>query len=487
MSTTIEQLDRIVRTAHEAFAAARDVAPRTRANWLEAIATALEGAGDELLALAHEETHLPEGRLRGELARTVFQIRLFADEVLRGEPLDATIDHVDPSWGMGPRPDLRRVNFPLGVVGVFGSSNFPFAFSVMGGDSVSGLAAGCGVVHKIHDAHEKLGQRTAEIVIQALQAAGAPRGLFATVIGRPAGEELVTHRLVRAIGFTGSTQVGRLLLDRAAARPEPIPFYGELASINPVFVTQRAWQARKEEILREYVGSYTLGMGQFCTKPGLLFVPQLDMATSRILQAAVAAVQPAQMLTSALAGGYRKVRDEMRHRPKVEVLVAGDDGDSPAPTLLTTSVAAVLENRDILAEEMFGPASIIVQYDDESQLTQVAATLDGQLTTTVQAEPGEQLTELISELQARSGRVIWNAWPTGVTVTYAQQHGGPYPATTAAGTTSVGTAAVRRFLRPVSYQGFPDEALPLALQENNPWGIMRRVDGEWQHASKVAK
>ncbi len=213
-------------------------------------------------------------RLRGELKRTVFQLRLFAAEIRQGEHFDATIDHADPGWGMGPRPDLRRLNVPIGVVGVFGASNFPFAFSVMGGDSASALAAGCAVVHKAHDGHLNLAVRTAETVTAALDAAGAPSGLFSLVTGRPAAEALVDHPAVKAIGFTGSTAGGRALFNRAAARPEPIPFFGELGGINAVFVTEGAWAARREEILSGYAGSFTMGMGQFCTKPGLLFVPR---------------------------------------------------------------------------------------------------------------------------------------------------------------------------------------------------------------------
>lgn len=479
METMLTELDQTVKGAQHAFDRSRSADPRTRAAWLEAIASSLEESSDELVALAQSETHLAEGRLVGELKRTVFQIRLFADEVLTGELLDATIDHADDSWGMGPRPDIRRVNIPLGVVGVFGASNFPFAFSVIGGDSVSALAAGCSVVHKIHEAHQQLGLRTAELVQQALRKGGAPEGLFTAVTGRAAGEALVDHPLLQAIGFTGSTRIGKLLRDRAASRPIPIPFYGELGSINPVFVTQSAWASRKEEILREYVDSYTLGMGQFCTKPGLLFVPHLEDQDRQLLRELIGRVEPTRMLTSGLAEGFCDVRDEVQGQPQVQVVVEGSNGDAPAPSLFITSVVDVLENPSIVREEMFGPASIIVQYDNETQLVEAVTTVEGQLTTTVHAEAGDELIDLVNELEARSGRVIFNAWPTGVTVTYAQQHGGPYPATTSLRTTSVGTAAARRFLRPVSYQGVPDMVLPPPLQEANPWAIRRRVDGKW--------
>ncbi|HCB59973.1 MAG TPA: aldehyde dehydrogenase (NADP(+)), partial [Arthrobacter bacterium] len=237
MTTTVDDLNASVDAAHAAFEKGRTADPGTRASWLEAMAAALEHDADALVAIAAQETHLGEPRLRGELKRTVFQLRLFATEVRDGEHFDATIDHVDPDWGMGPRPDLRRLNVPIGVVGVFGASNFPFAFSVMGGDSASALAAGCAVVHKAHDGHRNLARRTAETVVAALDAAGAPSGLFSLVTGRPAAEALVDHPAVKAIGFTGSTAGGRALFNRAAARPEPIPFFGELGGINAVFVT----------------------------------------------------------------------------------------------------------------------------------------------------------------------------------------------------------------------------------------------------------
>ena len=471
-------VDQVVKRAQRAYEASRGASPRTRAGWLEAVAQALEQHRAELVALAREETHLADGRLQGELTRTTFQLRLLAEEVLTGEPLDATIDHADPDWGMGPRPDLRRVNVPLGVIGVFGASNFPFAFSVMGGDSAAGLAAGCAVVHKIHEAHPELGRRTAEVVTEGLASAGAPEGLFLTVTTRAAGEALVDHPLVRAVSFTGSARVGRLLLDRASSRPEPIPFYGELGSINPVFVTRRAWAARGRSIAAEYVQSYTLGMGQFCTKPGLLFTPRLDDEDRQALVSAVREVSPTPMLTPQLAEGFLSTRSAMAERGLTE-LVAGGTGTAPAPALFTTTVADVRRDPAILREEMFGPASIVVEYDDDAALTAVAELVQGQLTATVHGEEGDDVGELLATLEARTGRVLWNGWPTGVSVTYAQQHGGPYPATTSSTTTSVGTAAVRRFLRPVAYQNLPDSLLPPALQEDNPWGITRRVDGRW--------
>lgn len=469
-----------VEAADEAYSASLGATPRERATWLEAVAASLEAAGDELVALAQDETHLPEGRLRGELARTAFQLRLLGDEVADGQHLDATIDEADPDWGMGPRPDLRRVNIPLGVVAVFGASNFPFAFSVMGGDSASALAAGCAVVHKVHDAHPRLGARTAELAEGALTQAGAPAGLLSTVTGDEAAGALLDHPRVKAVGFTGSTHVGRMLHDRVAARPEPIPFYGELGSTNPVFVTEGAWRSRREEILEGYAGSLTLGMGQFCTNPGLLFVPDLTEVDVVTLEGALAKAASFPMLSTRLAEGYAHAVERIAATAGVRTVVPGDGGKAPTPTVLTTTAEEALRHPGILGEEMFGPAGLIVRYGTEDELPGLAGLIEGQLTATIRAEADDAPRELLALLTERAGRVVWNGWPTGVTVSYAQQHGGPYPATTAAGTTSVGTAAIRRFLRPVAYQNLPSGQLPPALRKENPWGIPRRVNGTWR-------
>lgn len=478
-ASTRADVDRAVDAAHAAYEVSRVASPDVRAGWLEAVAAAMEAHDSELLDLAAAESHIPAAQLRRELSRSVFQIRLFCDELVSGEFLDATVDHADEGWGMGPRPDLRRVNVPLGVVGVFGASNFPFAFSVMGGDTTSALAAGCGVVHKVHEAHEALGLRTREVAVEALTAAGAPDGLFGTVTGREAGELLVEHPLVRAVGFTGSTRVGRLLFEKACGRSEPIPFYGELGSINPVFVTPGAWEKRRDAILTGYAQSFTLGMGQFCTKPGLLFVPGSGDADLSAVEQALGEVSPTPMLTSRLAEGFGEAVRDVAGHDGVSVAVDGGAGDSPRPTLLVTTAEEVRRSPELLEREMFGPASVIVRYGSPDELPRLAQLLQGQLTTTLHSEAGESPEELLRVLESRCGRVILNGWPTGVTVTYAQTHGGPHPATTSAGTTSVGTGAVRRFLRPVAYQGFADEQLPPSLQESNPWRLRRRVDGRW--------
>ena len=490
--TTTAELTAAVQAAHEAFLKGRSATPATRAGWLESVASALEADAAALVEVASRETHLAEQRLTGELRRSVFQLRLFAAEIRSGEHLDATIDHADPEWGMGPRPDIRRMNVPLGVVGVFGASNFPFAFSVAGGDTASALAAGCAVVHKGHEAHPELAFLTAAAVVRGLEAAGAPSGLFALVMGREAGVQLVGHPLVRAIGFTGSTAGGRALMDLAAKRPEPIPFYGELGGINAVVVTPDAWQERREQVLREYVGSFTLGMGQFCTKPGLLFVPAgEDAELEEPLRAALPEVARHALLTDRLAGGYERAVEEMSSRPGVRVLIPGSFDEAPRPTVLVAEASAALADAELLRREMFGPASLVVRYSDDVELLRVVGLLEGQLTTAIQGTPDDlaedtadgPTAKLAEKLAERSGRVLWNQWPTGVTVSYAQHHGGPYPATSS-NTTSVGTAAIRRFLRPVAYQGWPEEGLPEPLRDANPWQVPQRVDGVW-HRSRV--
>ncbi|WP_077490545.1 aldehyde dehydrogenase (NADP(+)) [Sinomonas mesophila] len=480
LSTSPEELAAAVERAQTAFEQARGTDLATRAGWLESIAAALEAEAEPLVDAGCRETHLGPERLRGELRRTVFQLRLLALEVRAGEHLDATVDHEDPDWGMGPRPDLRRVNVPLGVVGVFGASNFPFAFSVMGGDTASALAAGCAVVHKGHDGHPELAALTARAVLHGLEESGAPAGLFALVTGRQAGVALVEHPLVKAVGFTGSTAGGRALLDRIATRPEPIPFFGELGGINAVFVTPRAWDARRSEILAGYATSFTVGMGQFCTKPGLLFVPSGDGEGVRDrLAGALEGFRPAPLLTERLHEGYTEAVRSVAERDGVGVLLEGSFGEPPQPTVLATTGEAVRRDPEILRREMFGPASIVVQYRDEAELAELAGLLEGQLTTGIHAEAGDDVDELSIRLAEISGRVLWNGWPTGVTVSYAQHHGGPYPASTSA-STSVGTAAIRRFLRPVAFQSWPHERLPEPLRDDNPWRVPQRVDGSWR-------
>lgn len=473
-------VDAIVTRAHEAFLNVQTHTLEDRASWLDSAAGALDEKREGLVQVGQEETNLPEGRLNTELTRTIFQLRLLADEVRRGEFLDPTIDHKDPDWGMGPRPDIRRVNVPVGVVGVFGASNFPFAFSVAGGDTASALAAGCSVVHKIHGGHENLGQKTAQILTEGLEEAGAPTGIFSAITGRESGIELVEHPKVKAVGFTGSVPGGRALFDRAVSRPEPIPFYGELGSINPVVVTEAAWNSRAQSIAEGFVTSMTMGVGQFCTKPGLVFVPE---SVARDVEAKIAdqlsgVELPGKMLNERIAQGFGEARRHVAQLAGVSLIADGDDADPPAPTVFRTSATDLKPDSEVLHTEMFGPAAVVISYEDGQELLQVLGHLSGQLTGTIHAEQEDNIDELVNALAQRCGRLLKNGWPTGVTVSYAQNHGGPYPATTALGT-SVGTSAVTRFLRAVAYQDFADEDLPDAIQDENSLGLRRRVDGEW--------
>lgn len=448
--------------------------PEVRRTALYAIADALEAHRREIVDLAGEETHLAAARLEGELTRTTFQLRFLGDEAVGGARLGATIDHADASWGMGPRPDLRSVARPIGVVAVFGASNFPFAFSVVGGDTASALAAGCPVVHKGHPAHPRLARRTAEIAIEALDVAGLPAGVFALVEGQAEGVRLVQHPLVRAVAFTGSTAAGRSLFDLAAARPEPIPFFGELGSTNPVFVTERAWAVRAAAIATGYLGSVELGRGQFCTKPGFLAAPA---GAGEVIAAAAGEDSDAVLLTSGLRDGYEASLAAFAAKPGVEVLCGGGSAaEAPPLSLLRVSAETIIADPELLEHEIFGPASVIVEYRDPAQLEQLAVLIGGQLTATVHAEPGEDVAALIDLLAERSGRIVWNAWPTGVSVSYAQVHGGPYPATTT-GTTSVGSAAIDRFQRHVAYQDVPQEFLPAEIRDDNPRRVPQRIDG----------
>ena len=452
-----------------------------RATVLDAVADALDAAGGTLVPLAVEESHLAEGRLKGELVRTTFQLRLFAEVLREGGHLDVRVDHADPGWPMGaPRPDLRRTAVPLGPVVVFGAGNFPFAFSVAGGDTASALAAGCPVLLKAHPGHLRLSVATAEVVRTALAAAGAPDDLVTLLVGDEAGRAALTDPGVRAGAFTGSTAGGRALFDLAVSRPVPIPFFGELGSVNPVFVTRAAAEARGPEIATQAVASFTMGAGQFCTKPGVLVVPAGSSVVDALRTAGLPG--PAPMLSERMVEGHGRVRHELEGAHGVEVLARGEDSDdgTPAPTVLVVDVATLLADVEELFRECFGPTVLVATYEGSEgydDLVALAQAIDGQLTATVVAEESDVdgVHELVAVLATKAGRVLWNAWPTGVSVTYAQQHGGPYPATTAPGTTSVGTAAITRFLRPVAYQGFPSGLLPAELREGAT--LPRLVDG----------
>lgn len=471
-------LDQVLARAALAAPALPQLAPRTRATALVATAAALDAEADRLVSVATRETGLTEPRLRGELRRTTVQLRLFAEVVLDGSYLEVRIDEADPDFVLGPRPDLRRMLEPVGPVLNFAASNFPFAFSVAGGDTAAALAAGCPVIVKAHPGHPELSRRVAEIAATALESAGMPAGILQLIEGQDNGVAALLDPRVSAASFTGSTTAGIHLAGLAASRPVPIPFYGELSSVNPVFVTPSAAAEDPESLAAAFVASVSGSAGQLCTKPGFLFVPagtQLDSAISR----AVSEVPEHRLLHPGIAAGYRARRDAILGSAGVSVIAEGaireaDDGTYATPTIVRTSLSTLLEERDTLLAEAFGPLSIVVEYPDPAALASVAQELfPGNLTATVhlvQDDPEPSLPSLVAALARTSGRVLAGGWPTGVAVTPAMEHGGPFPATTQGGT-SVGTAAISRFLRGVSYQDVPPALLPPAVRDDNPWGI----------------
>ena len=479
VTTSSEELTEIAAAAGAAAPVLAAASPAQRTQWLEAIAGAMDAAAPELVAIAHAETHLDEARLAGEVARTTAQLRLFATMVRDGAYLEASIDHADPA-AAPPRPELRRLLVPLGPVAVFAASNFPFAFSVLGGDTASALAVGCPVIVKAHQGHPETSLRTATVAREALRSAGAPAGTLAVVVGRDTGIALIQHPVITAAGFTGSVAGGRALFDLAAARPDPIPFYGELGSINPVVITSRAVAARGEELARGLASSFMLGNGQFCTKPGVVFVPE-DSTFGELLAGALPEPAPARLLTGSIADAFAVSARDAGMDPDIAVLAGDPDQASGEATrlVLATTAAAVARRPDALLAERFGPATVLVSYRDQTELREALEALEGSLTATLHAEAEDELGDLVALLSARAGRLLFAGWPTGVSVTWSQHHGGPWPATTSIHT-SVGVSAARRFQRPLVFQDAPERLLPEALSESNPLGIPRRVDGVLQ-------
>ncbi|MCH1883946.1 aldehyde dehydrogenase family protein [Agrococcus sp. ARC_14] len=474
--------DQVITRVADASAIWSTTAYAERARVLRAIADALDAAGADLIAIAQQETSLAGPRLRGELKRTTFQLRLFAREVERGAFVDARIDRPDAEWPMGaPRPDLRRMLIPIGPVLVFAASNFPFAFSVAGGDTAAALAAGNAVLVKAHSGHPRLSDATAAVIEAAVVEAGAPADLLRVIHGTQHGVEALKHPAIKAASFTGSIPAGRTLFDIANARPEPIPFYGELGSVNPAFVAPAAAGSRATEIAEGYLASITGSQGQLCTKPGVLFVPAESGVVDALRAAAVPG--PAPLLNDRIAQGFLASLDALAGHDAVSVLREGaaSRAAEPEATLLLTTADAVLDDPEALVAEVFGPVGLVVTYTDAADLAVIARALEGQLTATIVADEVDAdlalARTLVPVLADRAGRVLWNQWPTGVSVTSAQQHGGPYPATTASSTTAVGTASIARFLRPVAFQNLPAALLPEALRDDNPLGVPQSIDG----------
>ncbi|MFJ1564896.1 aldehyde dehydrogenase (NADP(+)) [Streptomyces erythrochromogenes] len=485
VEATSREVDEAVRAAHAARGPLADGA--VRAAFLRTAASLLDEAAAHVIEAADAETALGPGRLTGELARTTGQLRAFADAVEEGSYLDVRIDRADPSL-TPPRPELRRYKVPLGVVAVYAASNFPLAFSVPGGDTASALAAGCPVVVKAHPDHPATSELCASLLRRAAVANGLPPEVVGVVHGFDAGLELIRHPLVSAAGFTGSIRGGRALFDAAAARPVPIPFHGELGSLNPVVVTPAAAAERAEEIGAGLAGSVTLGVGQFCVKPGLVLVPDGadgDRITGELTKA-LGETEPGVLLDHRMRENFVSGVRERAALPGVDAPVTpGSGGEHTVGAgYLTVRAEDLLggEGHDVLLEECFGPVTVVVRYSGQAEAGAVLGRLGGNLSATLQLSAAEAegapgpAAELIGQFTQLAGRIVVNGWPTGVAVAPAQHHGGPYPAATSH-STSVGGTAIERWLRPVAYQSVPDALLPAELREANPLGLPRRVTG----------
>jgi NADP-dependent aldehyde dehydrogenase len=483
-----DQLAAATAAAADAFPAYRSTTPEQRATFLEAIADEIEALGDELIETAHAESALPIARLTGERARTCGQLRLFADVVRQGDHLGVRIDPALPDRMPLPRPDLRMRQVALGPVAVFGASNFPLAFSTAGGDTASALAAGCPVIVKAHNAHPG----TAELVGQAVAAAaartGMPAGVFSLVfgLGNEIGVALVTDPAIQAVGFTGSRAGGLALVAAAAGRPQPIPVYAEMSSVNPVILLPGVLEDDPTELASAYVTSLTSGAGQFCTNPGLVFVPT-GGAGDRFLDAVAVATDTATgqtMLTPQIREHFDSGTERLRDHADVTTVAVGAAGDSvnaPAPAVFATELDRFVAD-DGLSDEVFGAAGLVIRYADVPDLAAALGRLEGQLTATIHGTPADHdaARTLLPILETRAGRILWGGWPTGVEVGHAMVHGGPFPATSDSRTTSVGTLAIERFQRPVCYQDLPADLLPEPVSDDNPWALTRRLDGALQ-------
>ena len=466
----------ISRAAAETSAFAK-LSPAQHSTLLRAIASSIEACRADLITSACAETGLPEGRIGGEITRTTVQFQLFADLVESGRHLRVVIDKADSNYSPAPRPDLRRLNQPLGVVAIFAASNFPLAFSVAGGDAASALASGNPVVAKGHPSHPNTCAIVEGAVKSALKSVGLSENIYSVVQGT---NPQITHWLandshIRAIGFTGSENVGRLLIDIAHKRNVPIPVFAEMGSLNPVFVTSSAIAERSQELAKGLIDSALLGSGQFCTKPGLLFIPDGNDAFISEIKEHLASLKVGPLLSASISARYSSAISELSSLGSLTVLsgISNDSGFGVTPTVFVTDWKTATTHPALL-EEHFGPTTVIIS-TDESHFVNIANELAGQLTATIQGTASDKVSELMNVLSERAGRVIWNGFPTGVAVTEAMQHGGPWPSSSTH-TTSVGIDAIYRFMRPVSYQSFAEEVLPDALKDSNPWKIEQKIN-----------
>ncbi|WP_417218238.1 aldehyde dehydrogenase (NADP(+)) [Arthrobacter sp.] len=480
-----DQLATATSAANEAFASFSTLDPDTHARFLEQIATNIEANASAIIERAMAESGLPQARLTGEISRTANQLRLFATVVRIGDHRGVRVDPAQPDRAPMPRVDIRQRHLPLGPVAVFGASNFPLAFSTAGGDTASALAAGCPVVFKAHNAHPGTSELVGQAITAAVSEFNLHPGVFSLIYGpgRSIGQALVTDPAIKAVGFTGSRSGGLALVAAAAARPEPIPVYAEMSSINPVFIFPGALEDDVDALAAAYVTSVTGSSGQLCTAPGLVFVPAGE-AGDRFVTAISGAVTGSAgqtMLTSGIAESWHSGVQSLAAQTGVDLVGRGEQGateNAPAPAVYGTTVETFLAN-EVLHDEIFGAASLVIRYADARELTEAAERLEGQLTATLQLRQAdhELAGSLIPVLERKVGRILANGWPTGVEVGHAMVHGGPSPATSDSRTTSVGSLAIERFLRPVAYQNLPDGLLPAPLQDANPWKLNRRIDG----------
>ena len=481
---TTAEIETACQLAESAFHSFKSYAGKDKALFLNTIADEILALDDDLIQTYCSETGLPEGRAKGERGRTIGQLRMFANLVAEGSWVDATIDTAQPEREPMPRSDIRKMLVPLGPIVVFGASNFPLAYSTAGGDTAAAFAAGCPVIVKSHPMHAGTGELVASAIIKAAEKTGMPNGVFSNInsSGIAVGVQLVKHPNVKAVGFTGSIKGGRALYDMASQRKEPIPVFAEMGSINPVVILPKALKNRADSIAKTYASSITLGTGQFCTKPGLLLGIKGENLTNFIntLSAEIVKIEPSCMLHPNIIGAYEKNKQKAVSQSEINVVAdyeSNVQSNYAKQTITTVDGAAFIEN-PTLHQEVFGPYSIVVQCDNTDQLEKIISNLEGQLTGTLIAdnEEASNYPEVIAALQNRVGRVIYNGVPTGVEVCASMTHGGPYPSSTDSRFTAVGIHSIKRWVRPFSYQDWPNELLPKELKNENPMGILRHLN-----------
>lgn len=483
---TEQEVNQACEAANEAFKTYRHTSPEQRARFLEAIADELDALGTDFLDIISQETALPLARLQGERGRTSGQMRLFAQVLRRGDFLGARIDTALPDRQPLPRVDLRQLKIGVGPIAVFGASNFPLAFSTAGGDTASALAAGCPVVVKAHSGHMATADQVAQAIERAVAKTNMPKGVFNMVYGNGVGATLVQHPLIKAVGFTGSLKGGRALCDMAAERPQPIPVFAEMSSINPMLMLPEALKNRGDKIAQELADSVVMGCGQFCTNPGLIIgiqSPEYAQFIEKLTE--IMNGKPAQtMLNAGTLKSYTSGLSHLQEHAGIQHLAGqAQQSNQAQPQLFKAGVELLLAGDQLLQEEIFGPTTIVIEVADQAELIQALSSMNGQLTASLIADD-QDLTifaDVVPVLEEKAGRLLLNGYPTGVEVSDAMVHGGPYPATSDARGTSVGTLAIERYLRPVCYQNYPQALLPDALKDHNPLGIMRLINGELSH------